>query len=244
MARFKTVNDIVNQVAVETGIPKQSDVFTATDVAFQQMIALSNSCGLELLQDTKWQGLVRQYENTTQQGDDGKYALPTDFAYMLNQTGWDRTNDVPLGGPLSAQEWTYLKGRDLFNQTIYASFRLNENQFWLFPQPPPVGLDITFEYISRNWVQVNGEPGVYSDTIANPSDVILYEPYLFERLLKLRFLGARGFDTMAAADQFNIAMGSWSGKDKGAPVLRAGCPRGGVPYLDAYRNTPDTFYGS
>jgi len=243
MARFKTINDICNQVAIEVGIPKTADVFAATDISFTQLTTLANSVGYELLTDVAWEGLVREEDFTTQVGDSGKYELPDDFAYMINQTGWDRTNNVMIGGPLSAQEWTYLKGRDLVSQTIYATFREVENQFWLFPQPPPVGLQITYEYTSRNWVLVNGIAGQYNDQAIQPSDVVLYEAFLFERLLKVRFLEARGFDTTAAAQQYMKVMESWTAKDKGAPILNAGRTYGGVPYLDGFRNTPDTNFG-
>ena len=243
MARFKTVNDICNQIAVEVGIPKVADVFSATDVAFEQLTTLSNSVGYELLQDSAWEGLVRLNEFTTQAGDDGKYDLPADFAYMINQTGWDRTNNVMLGGPLSAQQWQYLVGRDLVSQTIYATFREVENQFWLFPQPPPEGLDIAFEYVSRNWVLVNGVADMYADKVIQAADLILFEAHMFERLLKLRFLEARGFDTTNADNQYIKSLNAWEGKDKGAPILNAAGRYGGVPYLDSMRNTPDTNFG-
>jgi hypothetical protein len=243
MARFKTINDIVNQVAVEVGLTKQEDIFSSTDAAFAQFIALGNAVGYELLSNAAWEGLVREHSFTTQAGDDGKYDLPDDFAYMINQTGWDQTNDVPLGGPLSAQEWTYLKGRDLVSQTIYASFREIENAFWLFPQPPPEGLEISYEYISRNWVIPGATPTEFNDSLNQPGDIVLYEPFLFERALKLRFLEARGFDTNMAMSQYTTAMTSWEGKDKGAPILNAGSRRSGIPYLD-FRNLPDTNFGT
>jgi hypothetical protein len=243
MARFKTINDIVNQIAVEVGIPKAADVFSSPDIAFEQLTTLANSGGIELLQDNTWEGLVRELAFTTQPGDDGKYDLPDDFGYMINQTGWDQTNNVMVGGPLSAQEWQYLVGRDLVSQTIYATFREVDNQFWLFPQPPPEGIDISFEYISRNWVLVDGVAGQYSDAVVGPADVVLYEPYMFERLLKLRFLEARGFDTTSAAATFDKSFLAWQGRDKGAPILNGGRTYGGVPYLDGFRNTPDTNFG-
>jgi len=244
MARFKSINDICNQVAIEVGIPKQEDVFASTDPASEQLVFLSNSAGYELIQNEAWEGLVREYVITTQEGDDGTYDLPDDFAYMINQTGWDRTNNVPMLGPLSAQEWQYLEGRDLVSQTIYASFREVDNVFRLFPQPPPVGLDIHFEYISRNWVLTGGVPEAFADKVVGPGDIVLYEPILFERLLKVRFLEARGFDTTAAVQQLQTAFTSWTGKDKGAAVLNAGTGRRGFPYLDAYHNSPDTRYGN
>ncbi len=243
MARFKSINDICNQVAVEVGIPKTADVFSATDVAFEQLTTLSNSCGYELLQDSAWEGLVRLHEFTTQAGDDGTYTLPDDWGYMINQTGWDRTNNVMLGGPLSAQQWNYLIGRDLVSQTIYATFREFDNKFQLFPQPPPIGIDIAFEYISRNWVLVNNVPDSFSDKVIQAADVVLFEAHLFERLLKLRFLEARGFDTTNASSQYDKSLTSWEGHDTGAPILNAAGRYGGVPYLDSFRNTPDTNFG-
>jgi len=243
MSRFKTINDICNQVAVEVGIPRASDAFSATDVAFSQLTTLANACGIEMLQNAAWEGLVREFKFTTQSGDTGVYALPDDFGYMINQTGWDQTNNVPMLGPLGAQQWAYLKGRDLVSQTIYASFRELENKLFLFPQPPPVGLDISFEYISRNWVNVKGQPDQYADFCDSPADVVLYSPHLFERLLKLRFLQARGFDTTVAQNQFEVSFTSWTAKDKGAPVLNAGRGGRGMRYLDGYGNTPDTRFG-
>lgn len=243
MARFKTINDIVNQVAIEVGIPKTADVFSSNDIAFEQLTTLANACGIELLQDEAWEGLVGEFNFVTQLGDSGVYDLPADFAYMINQTGWDRTNNVMVGGPLSAQEWSYLKGRDLVSQTIYATFREVNNSLSLFPQPPPVGVEISFEYITRNWVSVGGSPTTLSDVVTTPADVVLYEPFMFERLLKLRFLEARGFDTAVATQQFTRSQESWAGKDKGAPILNGGRTYGGVPYLDGFRNTPDTGFG-
>lgn len=248
MARYKSINDIVNQVAVETGIPKTADIFASNDPSFEQLVYLANAAGYELLQLAPWQTFMREYAFVTQDTDTGKYELPTDFAYMIDQTGWERKENVPVFGPLSAQEWTYLIGRDLVSYTIYASFRLAEGEFWLFPyaagaQATPDGLDINFEYISRNWVNVNGTPDSYDDKCVNPGDIVLYEPYMFERLLKARFLEARGFDSNKANIQFAMSVESWKGKDKSAPILNAG--RGGFsyPYLDTYNNTPDTNYG-
>lgn len=243
MARFKTINDIVNQVAVETGLNSVANVFSAADPAFTQLTTLANACAVELQQNETWQGFHAEHAITTSSTDSGKYPLPDDFMYMLNQTGWDQTNNVPLGGPLSPQDWQYLEGRDLVSQTIYASFRLAEREFWIFPQPPPDGLEIRFEYASRNWVDKAGS-GMLGDSVTQVSDVVLFEPYLFERVLKTRFLQARGFDTTAAQGEYTAALVAWGGKDKAAPILNAGRYRSGVPYLDGFRNLPDTGYGS
>ena len=163
MARFKTTNEILNQIGVEIGLTKQSDVFASTDESYQRMVALCNSCLREMVETAPWQQLLREATIT---GNDilthaGKVPLPEDFAYMVNQTGWERNQDVPLFGPLTAQEWTYLAGRDLVSYTIYASFRRARGQIWIFPwaeSPPTVApdADIHYEYISRNCVLTDG----------------------------------------------------------------------------------------
>ena len=189
MSKFKTANEILNQIGVEIGLTKQSDVFASTDESYQRMVALCNACLREMVETAPWQQLMREATIT---GTDilntgGKVALPDDFSYMINQTGWERLNDVPLGGPLTAQQWTWLAGEGLVSHTIYASFRLAQGQIWIYPwaeNPPTVApdVDISYEYISRNSVLTNGVADAYADFIQGPGDVILFEPYLFERL--------------------------------------------------------------
>jgi len=243
MARFKSILEIANQVSIEVGLGVQTAPFAASNDSGVQLTTLANAVGVELLQDHPWEGLTRKYSLTTQAGDSGKYDLPSDFAYMINQTGWDQSNRIPLQGSLSPQDWTYLEGRDLVSHTIYASFRQNENQFWLFPQPPPENLNITFEYVSRNWVMTAAGSDIYTNTVTENGNIVMYEPHLFERLLKLRFLEARGFDTTAALSQYTKAFMSWTGKDTSAQILNAGNSTRSAPYLDTYRNTPDTGFG-
>lgn len=244
--RFKTANEIINQVGVEAGLTKQVDVFASQDKAFVQLITLANACGTELFQHNAWERIQRTHTIITKAGDDGVYDLPDDFAYMIDQTNWDRTRDNPMT-PISPQEWTWLKGRDLVSDTIYLSFRQKEGKILIFPyadggHEPPPDLELTFEYVSRGWILAGGVPNSYTDTLKAAADVILYEAYLFERLLKVRFLEARGFDATAAKAQLKEAAIAWVGKDVSAPILNPA--HGGItdPYISAC-NLPDTGYG-
>ena len=151
MPRFTTANDIINRAAIEVGLLPDSNPVASSDETYIQLQGLLNSAGQELVELYAWQPLRRVYEFTTTDQDSGVYELPDDFSYMIDQTGWDKTNRVAIGGPLSAQSWSYLDGRDLVSQSIYASFRLVENRLDLFPQPPPADLTVRFEYIGRNY---------------------------------------------------------------------------------------------
>lgn len=244
VSQIATATKILNQVAAETGTEPVTDPYASTDPTFVQMRYLLNVAGDELVTMYPWENLVHEHAINTLDGDSGDYPLPSDFCYMMDQTGWDRTNRVPLFGPQSPQDWQYLLGRQLASSTIYASFRINEGLFKIFPQPPPVGLDIHFEYMSCNWVS-NGEfPPTYNNEVTAGTDTPLFDRTLISRYLKVKMLSAKGFDSSKAQDDFNQVFANMTGQDKGAPLLNAGGWSRGFPYLDTYRNLPDTGYGN
>lgn len=246
ISRFISNNLIINRVAVEVGLTPVPDAFATDDPAFAQLSYLLTTCVQELMEIYPWQVLVREFQYTTVQGESGDLTLPADFGYMIPQTGWERSENVPLIGPLSAQDWTYLLGRDLVGSTIYASFRFDQNKFRIFPNDPmPGGLDINFEYISRNLIIVAGQtPIEYSDEAITAADIPQFPPLLITRMLKMKFLDAKGFDSQKATDDYNLILNSWMGKDNSAPILTAQRSTRYYPYLEPYRNTPDTRYGS
>ena len=113
----------------------------------------------------------------------------------------------------------------------------------LLPQPPPNGLRITFEYISRNWLMEQGQQTPNRDTIGAGSDTCILDPLLSIKFLKLKFLSAKGFDITMAALEFDTLLASRIGKSTGAPILNASRGGRGFQYLSTYGNTGNTNYG-
>lgn len=244
VSTIDTASNILNRVAAECGIEPVTDPYSTPDANFVQLRYLLNIAGEELAQSYPWELLIREANITTLDTDTGDYPLPDDFYYMINQTGWERKENVPLFGPLSPQDWQYLLGRDLVTSTIYASFRMQQGLFRLFPQPPPNGLDIHYEYVSKNWVlDVEADPDTYVDSVTKGTDTPLYDRTLISRYLKVKFLESKGFDTTKAQNDFNQAFSFMTGHDKGAEILNAGGGYGVFPYLNGFRNIPDSGYG-
>jgi len=242
IVRYIPAADIINRAAVECGLTPSSDVFAETDPSFIQLRNLINSCGQDLVESYPWEILRREHQIVTAvPPDTGVYDLPADFGYMIPQTGWERAENVPLGGPLSPQQWSYLIGRDLVSFTIYASFRIMENKFQIFPQPPPDGLDINFEYISRAWAQATGG-GAFGDTVTANDDIVYFKPIMIVQYLRFKFLEAKGFNSQPALAAFTKAYEQATGGNKSAPILNAGARAAGIHYLD-FRNIPNTNYG-
>ena len=236
---------------MEVGLTPVSDPYASADDAFVQLRHLLNSAGQQLVTYHTWQQLVREYVFTTDPMlDPQEYALPNDFAYMMDQTGWMRDQNVPLMGPLSAQDWQYLQGRDLASSTIYASFRLNAGVLKLFPSTAlGAAQEIAYEYVSKNWVRpaTETDPDNFRAEVQDGADIVLFPTPLPMLYLKARFKAAKGYDTARDDAEFASQFAQWTGLEKSAPILGMGNAPGGrqgrVPYLDGWCNTPDTNYG-
>src|SRR5262245_12908250 len=125
--QYETSASIVNAVAAEVAsIQASVDVFTSVDATFFQLRTLLNSCGQELVSYYDWQKLIKLHSFTTVvPPDTGDYSLPSDFERMINQTGWTPTNvglGLPLGGPLSPQDWQYIVNTGAGGSLVYVSF--------------------------------------------------------------------------------------------------------------------------
>ncbi len=242
MARQETAGTIINRVAVEVGLRSVSDPYASNDDAFIQMVGLLNVCGNELIQLHNWEALLKEYTKTTSSSDtNGQYDLPDDYDRFVSQTGWDRTNDVPVIGPLSPQDWSYLKGRDFADNSIYVSYRIYQGKLEVYPQPPPDGVDIAFEYISRNWAETSGGTGI--DETTTNSDVVLFDPLLMQKMLKVKFLSAKNLPTTDAKIEFDRTFQASKAQDNGGMILSASRNGGSFPLLDGFYNLPDTGYG-
>lgn len=241
MARYITANDLLRNVAVEVGLAPETDPYSSQNTIYTQLKALLDVAGQELTELWEWSDLNKTFSFVTVDGQT-VYDLPDDYGYIINQTGWDNSNQLPIGGPLTSQTWAYLKGRDLASQTIYATFRMAGDSVELMPDPPPVGVDISFQYISRNWVQESGSE-ITKDKVGSGSDLILFDQILISRYLKAKHLDSKGFDAAVAYTDFETMFNARTGRDKGAQILSASRGNRSFPLISPYRNVGDTGYG-
>ncbi len=215
MARFDTAGNIISDAAVELGlgaVPGR-DPFASSDPAMQQMCALFGCVGQSLAKRHEWEHLIINAQILVAQGDTGDYDLPTDFVRMVERTAWDTGKRLPLIGPLSPQQWEYLKVW-MNSAFFYIGYRVTNTQLRVFPQPPPVGAAISMEYRSSSWVipvaQFTGQYETLgpngADKPALSGDVCLLDPTLLNHAIKLEFKKARGFDTTAVEKDFKEAL--------------------------------------
>lgn len=239
---YDTVQNVVNQAAQEAGltVPAGNNPLTSVDPAFQRLVAIAKSAGAELLKMYEWQSKLVVFNLTTQQGDTGVYTLPADFDEMIDQTGWQKSYFWPLRGPYSAQMWQRIVNYPTTG--IYVAFRIQNNQLWIWPQPPPVNIGITFMYKTRGWVLNVTDGNILQDFFSHSSDLILFDWVLFSKFLKLRYQESIGHDTTASQKQFDLAFDACTASESGAAPELELAKDARYPFITGF-NSPDTGFG-
>lgn len=238
---YDTVQNVINQAAQECGlyVPSGNNPLTSVDPAMSRLVALARSCGAELMKMYEWQSKLIIYTLTTANGDTGQYPLPNDFDCMIDQTGWQQSYFWPLRGPYSAQMWQRVVNYPTTG--IYVAFRIQNNQLWLWPQPPPVNIGISFMYKTRGWV-VNSQTGAIQEAFSNASDTINFDWLLFVKFLKLRYLESIGHDTTAAMENFKSVFDTVTSQEQGAAPELELAKDSRFPFITGF-NSPDTGFG-
>ena len=245
---WDVAGNLVNQALVEVGLSDVADPFASTDANVKQMCWLLKSLGKKLVHPRMgppWSYLRKEHSFTTVAGQ-AKYCLPQDFHNMIDQTGWNRTNRLPLGGPLSPQEWQFLKAR-LVGVVFTVLFRPMERAIWIYPDTnTPAGYEIAFEYCSGWWVSTAADPNATSkDTVDASTEYVWFDPLLVVAGLKLDFLKAKGFDTTSAQQDFTAILDS--GMNQDAPSKKLSLNRYGILGFDpliGQQSIPVTGFGT
>lgn len=235
--------NIINDAAVELGLISTDipEPWESTDANIVQLCRLLKSVGQDLLRDYAWTHLQKTYAFETTGGIEA-YDLPDDFARVLDQTQWNRTQQMPLLGPVAAQGWQYLKAVNTVGAG-YRLFRIVGDQFLL--NPIPTGEDqVAYEYVSRYWVRHLDDVEPTDEALLDGEDTLYFDRRLLVCGVKLAFQRAKGFDATAAKADFDEALARARGADGAAPVLSLN-GRGALgERFVGPRNLPDTGFGS
>jgi hypothetical protein len=249
MAEARTALWVIQQSMVEMGLPKPNEAVTSPDATVQQMVALLNRAGTDMVIGFPWEQLIKQWIITTEEGV-SEYAMPSDWNYFIDQTQWDRTNHWPLLGPKTAQEWQWLKG-GLLSSGPRLRYRVVSAKFEIWPVPSPSNTPtgdsnitgvfapwtLAMEYVSTGWLKSADLANTFFNEVTNDTDIVLLDPWVLSSYLKLKYWEAKGLDTAAYTKDF---LGTWEariGKNKGAPMLTL-APRART-MLIGINNIPD-----
>lgn len=143
---------IVQTAASWLALPIPDELFSSTEPQVVQLRGLLNEEGYDLVTwpDKAWTKLTREKQFITVAADAQPGALAPDFSRFLDQSIWDRSQNRPVYGPMSPQQWEQEKASPTFSISYYG-FRLRGNDFLMTPTPQ-AGDTIAYEYVSSFYV--------------------------------------------------------------------------------------------
>lgn len=239
-----TLLSIVQDACAEIGaIATPTIVVSNTDETVSRMLALIKREGEDLIK-TDWTILQRLHTFTTVDGT-SEYALPADFARMIINSHWDRSNHEPIYGSLSPAQWQEIKSGLLGSGIVGRRFRIarsfvagNERKFILDPTPSSTDDNETlaFEYISSYYCASSG--GTAQATWTTDTDVPICDEELFRKGLIIRFKRSTGLDYASDAAEYAEMLAYKKSADRPAPVLSM-VPRRGTHLITPW-SLPET----
>ncbi len=211
-----TLLELVQQVTSELFGTRPNLVIGNNDPQIIQLLALVNRLGRDLSRQYEWQRLNTEHSFTTVQGQT-QYALPSDWLRQIPQTEWDRTSQWPLIGPATTQEWQIYKSA-IISDGPNLRFRIADN--FLEVDPPTGDLNLSFYYISKNWIDAGG--GVTRYTYAADTDRAIFDDSLMVTGLKVQWKASKGLDASFDLAEFRTMLDTIKAQDKSAQKLTLG----------------------
>lgn len=164
------------------------------------------------------------------------YAMPSDFARMVDKTQYNKSTSWSIIGPKDAQEWQALKINSIGSDI---RFRLMGNKFVIYPMPTTV-LTLGFEYVSNAWVQALD--GSLKSKMTLDTDSSRFPDRLIVLGTKLKFFEVKGFDTTALLQDYVRELDKWKASESGSDTLSLAPRR--FDSLLSLNNLPETGFGN
>jgi len=166
------------------------------------------------------------------------YPLPSDYETVTDNTFWDKTKHWLMLGPVTAQQWQWLKS-GYISTGPRIRWRILGNQFEIWP--PYNTLEyLGFEYRSKGWARSAANAVKNSFTV--DTDTTVLDDAVIVLLTKLKYFQIKSFDTTALQQDYTRYLNVAKANDKGSATLSFAPQPSAI--LIGYANIPDSGYGS
>lgn len=191
-------------------------VIGSTDQQVRQLLALANEEGASLSKRCDWQALTSQATFITVAAEtQTNTPIPDDLDRFIPDTFFNRTQQRPMIGPITPQEWQAIASQPVLG-FVYLCFREREGSFIITPVPP-AGDTIAYEYVSKNWAQSSaGQPKA---DFTSDDDTTYLDEEMFKLGLRWRFKQAKGLQYGQDFDSYERYVSAKAGNDGGTRAL-------------------------
>jgi hypothetical protein len=152
------------------------------------------------------------------------YPYPTDYDWTQNRTQWDRTNRWELIGPDSPQFDQWHRSGIIATGPRRHFRRLGQlaNKFRIWPAPAELvnPIQLSFEYMSINAIQVHGSQTTFAQYFANDDDTSFLDDAALTMGIKYKFFEVKGFNFTNMKNEFLDYVEQLIARDEGAATLQ------------------------
>lgn len=180
---------LCQSAATQLSLPVPSAVVASTEDTDMIMLRLAQEEGIALMRRYAWQALTAEVTFTTIAAETQTGVIPTDFDRIIPDTIWNRSTRRRVIGPLSADEWSESKAKQV--TYVNPTFRIRGDA-WLMTPTPPAGETIAFEYVSKHFCQSAGPTPTRQAAWAADTDTGRLDEGLMALGLVWRFRAAKG----------------------------------------------------
>lgn len=212
-----TLLELIKKQSIRTGLGTINTVTGSTDNRIIQLMHLLEEEGTDLAQRHTWQGLTQEATLTTTatESQGSLSSLAPGYRFIKNGTFWDRTDQLPIIGPVSDKDWQSLKART--NTGPRYQYRIRGDELLSNPAPA-AGHTWAFEFQSNNWIlDVDGvtrksEFTSDTDTFLLPDNILLLG-------LRWRWLAEKGFNYSEVFNMYEAQIKDAMARDGSKPTI-------------------------
>ena len=217
---------MIQEVAEDLqGVESPTTVIGNTSDDIKQLLALANREGRDLASRYRWERLLKEHTFTFATSKDqgvlnGTVVSSADVEYIVNDTIWDRTERIPLLGPMSPP---IRQAQEAYNITgPYTRYFLRGGK--LFFDLVPAANTGAFEYKSTHWCE--SSEGTGRAAWAADTDVGRLDENLMGLGITWRWLRRKGLDYTEEMRTYEMRAADKMAQDGTKRTISMDCPIG------------------
>lgn len=217
-----TLLSMIQDACDVIGLARPASVVGGSDQNVRTMLGIANREGRELAKRFDWQVLQATHTFLSVAAEE-QDAIPADFARFIDESFWNRSQNRPVLGPTSPEEWEELSATSAPAVTDY--WRRYGNLIFI-KGTPTAGETYAYGYVSKNWVYA--DDGTLKSSFTLDTDIPLLDDELITLGVIWRFARSRGLDYSEDRQTYERAVSRAMASDGGRRTLNFS-GEGGTP---------------